>query len=502
MRYAVASAKSAVEAAAHAETAQICRAALALLDDLGIDHPTWRLRLLLLLFDSDWLEGHGDEQESILLAALEAAERSEDLADVAEAGYRCHVRVGTITHDRVSVVTSVRQRVVGLLERFTVEDDPHALLLRSAVAGLLGVLGDHDAAHVIDELERLYAAALRTGDERAIGLTAGSLAAALGDVQADPHRRATLALECFEAARLSGDFWMTEGSIAEALHAAVESADFALVSQLRERYLTATASARTPMVEYDTGLHEFGDAVRAGRTEHAIAVSKRLRASGHTSEAFMLPVRLLVTAQMRGTLAQVGELLEGLDEQLLELVSLRPIAAAMAVERGDLEAAARLYVDLGPIPAARPGMGHKGAVVGLSYRAIAAAGLEVVRDCEELETILAPLSGRLVSIFSVGCDIGAVDMFRGLLADALGSHDDADGLFADATTLHDQTGDVLQGATGRHYWARSLVVRGRYEDAAPLIRDGLEAARFVGTSSLIESLESLEAECEAAGVRP
>jgi hypothetical protein len=68
-------------------------------------------------------------------------------------------------------------------------------------------------------------------------------------------------------------------------------------------------------------------------------------------------------------------------------------------------------------------------------------------------------------VFSGGNAWGLVELYLGRLAATLGRHEIADGHFAAATAVHEREGIRLWEAHNQVFWARSLLDRGRAQEA-------------------------------------
>jgi tetratricopeptide (TPR) repeat protein len=125
-------------------------------------------------------------------------------------------------------------------------------------------------------------------------------------------------------------------------------------------------------------------------------------------------------------------------------------------------------------------------LLGTSLAAEAAARLEVTDAVEILYRQLAPLAGRHAIGHAEG-SVGAVDRYLGLLASALGRHDDAARHLEDAVHINERMGARPWTAHSRHDLAAVLRARNAPGDAtraADLDADALTAARALGMPAL------------------
>jgi DNA-binding CsgD family transcriptional regulator len=165
-----------------------------------------------------------------------------------------------------------------------------------------------------------------------------------------------------------------------------------------------------------------------------------------------------------------------------------PIAAAqlchVAMLIGDRELAMRTWP---PLRAALPGLPHDTRRVFIvptaGEVAVWLGEPDVVRQCYQLAR---PYAGLYLN--SMTSCYGAVPRILGVLASALGEHDDADRHFSTAERMEDRIGAVPFGALARLQHAAALQTRGRPGDrqrAERLAEHGAATARRLGAARLV-----------------
>ena len=165
-----------------------------------------------------------------------------------------------------------------------------------------------------------------------------------------------------------------------------------------------------------------------------------------------------------------------------------PIAAAqlchIAMLIGDRELAMRTWP---PLRAALPGLPHDTRRVFIvptaGEVAVWLGEPDVVRQCYQLAR---PYAGLYLN--SMTSCYGAVPRILGVLASALGEHDDADRHFSTAERMEDRIGAVPFGALARLQHAAALQTRGRPGDrqrAERLAEHGAATARRLGAARLV-----------------
>jgi class 3 adenylate cyclase/tetratricopeptide (TPR) repeat protein len=89
--------------------------------------------------------------------------------------------------------------------------------------------------------------------------------------------------------------------------------------------------------------------------------------------------------------------------------------------------------------------------------------------------------------------MGALDVYRGMLAGALGRHEEADALLAAGVELNDRIGAIVWAIRARLQWATLLAERGGPGDAeraAQLFTQARAGAETLGTPALLERAEA------------
>jgi DNA-binding CsgD family transcriptional regulator len=160
-----------------------------------------------------------------------------------------------------------------------------------------------------------------------------------------------------------------------------------------------------------------------------------------------------------------------------------PIAAAqighVGMLSGDRELAAQVWARLRPVLPTLPANGRRMFIVLTAGElAVWLGDLDVARDCYARTQ---PYAGRYLN--STTACYGAVARPLGVIASALGAHDDADRLLARAVEMEERIGAAAFAAQARLAHARALIARGGPEDrrtARRLAEHAAATARRLG----------------------
>jgi hypothetical protein len=89
--------------------------------------------------------------------------------------------------------------------------------------------------------------------------------------------------------------------------------------------------------------------------------------------------------------------------------------------------------------------------------------------------------------------LGAVDVYRGLLADVLGRRDEADARIAAGIELNDEIGARVWATAGRLLWAKQLAARGGAgaQRALQLFERARADAGALGAPALLAETEAV-----------
>lgn len=127
----------------------------------------------------------------------------------------------------------------------------------------------------------------------------------------------------------------------------------------------------------------------------------------------------------------------------------------------------------------------------LAMYAMTAAGLHDPAAAAVLSEQLAVPTGPVVWNGIIA--MGALDVYRGILAGALGRHGETDALLAAGVELNDRIGATVWAARARLHWATLLAERGGPGDAeraTQLFTQARAAAEALGTPALVERAEA------------
>lgn len=229
----------------------------------------------------------------------------------------------------------------------------------------------------------------------------------------------------------------------------------------------------------------FADATALGDELRRYTRAYRGAASAHIVQAFYV-------ARERGHLGSLGSLDEAADEHVHSLLTWAMLALAQ-LESGDELAAARSLERRADEEFHRHEPGKpSGAALGLFAEVAVAGGTR--GHAEVLTELLAPFSGRLLTVGLGVASIGAADRYLGMLDTLLERWDDAEMHFERALALEERArGGALLPRT-RYWHARFLAARGLPGDAGvarALLADVAADAERLGMRHLGAQAEAL-----------
>jgi tetratricopeptide (TPR) repeat protein len=191
----------------------------------------------------------------------------------------------------------------------------------------------------------------------------------------------------------------------------------------------------------------------------------------------------------------------GQHEQFLPLLE---DAIATSPELGAYQACkAMLLAELGRVDEARSVLDAElgGGVAGVNLDQETPATFAMVAEvaatlgdaglARELRDRLEFYAGRLITVHSAVCVVGAADRFRAMLAHVVGDHDAAGAAFTRAIALEESAGGRPLAARSRLWYARHLRDVGNADEAAAVAAQGLATAEDLGMPMLADQLRAL-----------
>jgi DNA-binding SARP family transcriptional activator/class 3 adenylate cyclase len=199
-------------------------------------------------------------------------------------------------------------------------------------------------------------------------------------------------------------------------------------------------------------------ALMEGRLEAAELLLDRVLETSHadTNLVNSYSAQLLLLRRDQGRIAEVLPLVENLVATSERLATARAVLALIYAELGRDANTRRVFEDLaadGFAPLPRD-------ITWPCTLAILAELCWHLRDRQratQLEQLCEPYTGQFVVLAWGACCLGAMDRYRGMLADVLGETNLADRRFADAAALEDRANAIAPLARTRLAWAASIL---------------------------------------------
>ncbi len=479
---------------AHDDAAAYFRQALDLLDAVEVDDPVGRLRqrcdLLLALGEAQRRCGAPAHRATL----LEAAALARDLGDAE--------RLATAALANTRSFWSATRQVDG--ERVAAFRDALAALdpgdspLRARLLARLAVelVYSGDAPAVRDLSDQALAMARRLGDGPTLAqVLVPRYNTIRGDPGTLPERLADTAELLALADRLGDPVLHCEAHGWRAV-ATMEAADAEEAAACLDAFDQTAAAVHQPTMLWYAAYMRASRAILDGRFDDAERLATEAfhlgQAAGQPDADLFLSVQRLQIAFERGLLGRWERPLRiALTRDPDSWWFLRSWQARCAVARGDDakaqafldELAANQFADL----AFEPTWLHI-----VANCAAVAAHLADTGRAARLAELMAPYAGQLVTLSSLAY-CGSVDHYLGLLAAALGRHQDADGHFASAAVIHQQVGAPAWLARTRLAWARSLIADGRPAGAPRLLEEAGATADALGLGSVARAVAAAQA---------
>jgi class 3 adenylate cyclase len=433
--------------------------ALELIDKAPKADPRERCELLILLGEAQRQAGESAFRETLLEAAriAESLGDADRMARAALANNRGFTSTfGEVDTERVAVIERA-------IELDGLANPARCARLLSLEA--MELLFDPDYERRRALADEALALAREAADERTLALVLRDYCAAVWSADTlDRRREMTEELERL-AARVD-DPMVELGALVSALSVACEAGLLGDARKALERWLALTDRLSQPGQRCLALSHAACLALLHGDLERAEALAEEAAELGNTAgqpDAVMIyagQIGAIRTQQGRG-----GEIV-GLIEQAAEdnpgipgfwagLASLFPdlgrhAEAAEIVRRGAADRFASVPRD--PVFV---------TTLALYSQATAAAGVREGADL--LYDLLLPWREQMV--WNGANAYGSVELYLGGLAATLGQHEVADEHFAAASAIHEREGVRVWEARNQVFWARSLLDRGRAQEA-------------------------------------
>jgi tetratricopeptide (TPR) repeat protein len=272
----------------------------------------------------------------------------------------------------------------------------------------------------------------------------------------------------------------------------MEAADAQEAATCLDAFDRLSAAVHQPTMLWYVTYMQASRAMLDGRFDDAEQLATEAfhlgQAAGQPDADLFLSVQRLQLAFERGTLRRWDRPLRiALARDPESWWFLRSWQALCALERGDRdgaqafldELAAHDFTDLAFEPTWLHIVANCGTV---------AAELGDTARVARVADLMAPYAGQMVTLSSLAY-CGAVDHYLGVLAAALGRHDEADGHFASAAAIHQHIGAPAWLARTRLAWARSLFSRGgRPDEAARLLEQAAATAEALGLAAVARAV--------------
>lgn len=229
----------------------------------------------------------------------------------------------------------------------------------------------------------------------------------------------------------------------------------------------------------------FGDVTGSGDELRRYARAYRGAASMHLVQAFYL-------ARERGQLGSLGSLDETAGEHEHSLLTWAMLALAQ-LESGDEAAAVHRLEQRADEEFHRHEPGNpSGAALGMFAEVAVTGGTRA--QAEVLSELLAPFSGRLLTVILGLASLGAADRYLGMLHTVLEHWDEAEATFEQAVALEERAGGSALLPRTRYWQACFLVARGQPGDsvgARALLADVVADADRLGMRRLGAQAEAM-----------
>jgi class 3 adenylate cyclase len=456
----VRAAELAADRGAHENAARWIRRALGLMDDDDRDWSTERRRVLVRLAEAEAVSGMAPEAR---LHALNAGRAAVDADDPA---------------------TAVRALRVRARHSFSASDpaDPERVeLLRDALS--MSSLDTWQRAALLGELakelifERDLPGRRQALEEREVLLLDLPLAervelvATAGTTSYVSAPRSVLQRQADEARAVLDDTpamsasvrWRILGHLAyTALHLGDRVALDGAIDEMTSLG-PEVGAVRMSMTRLHETMRSLIDGDVSAAERSADALVEQLEQLGVPEAIAYRSTTTLANSRERGTLVDLGPLVDALVAGAHPAGPERTMAAFVRLLRGDLEIVRAALHDLDDEEFADDAT----VQLCIAFWAEIVAGLRSEVHCARFVGILEAASG--VNLLIGGMYLGPVDRLLALLHEALGEHGRADELFEAAVAQQEELGSPPWAARTQLDWASACVVRGERERSAALL---------------------------------
>ena len=427
------------------------RAALAQLERSEDPPLTLRARILLELATALRRAGQLADSSSINDEALAVAERSGDLAVLAEAA----LTYGETGLLQVRRYGTVNEQVVAAISRVLSAIEEADSVLRARLLGGLGIAlyyRDDDRERGRNVTRQAAAMARRLGDRRLLATTLVEMLLMLDDV-ADQTEQLDVAAELalFDRSEIPVDVAPT--LVARSARVALAAGDASGLEHDIERYAREARQARQPNEVLWSTWAQSAVAFLRGRLSEA----ERLAGEAFTlheqlgswggPETYAL--HMVQVWREQGRLDEVAPLVEPLLSQATHPGAAK-LRGVFALERGQPDQIGAL---LGPDPVPRSRDFTWLAEICVTAELAAAAALPCV---DELYRALLPFQHRVVTMDATYICLGSASYHLGLLAHTFGRPDNAAAHFRQAVAVNDAIGALPWSVRSRYQLAKTL----------------------------------------------
>ena len=450
-----------------------------------------RCQVLVLLGDAEARAGDQPSSKDTFLAAASIATRIDDTGLLARSaiGYGGRFPWARAGNDS-QLIPLLRQA----LEALPTTDDPLRARLLARLAGALRDQPSHEPRASLGA--EAVAMARRIGDTDTLTYALlGWWSAALMGPE-DLERQFAVAVELDELAQRGGDRELRSDAVWVRYIASMTRGDLWEARRHHALQLDLAAELQQAPQHWYAGLIATVLALHDGRFEDAEALIEETLAVGRQAQTWDAAIaRLFAQFVLRREQGRLAELEDDLRHGITThpgYRSLRCMLLTMLVDSGGPGEARGLFDQL----AANDFVAFPKDNEWLFAMSLLAETAVSLRDNGRAETLYARLSpyANLVALAGSEVSVGPVDRPLGILAAALGRHDDAARHFEAAIAACQRMGAWPWVAHSQYAYAAMLAARGGTEDrprAIELAASARDAANQIGMTALSTETESL-----------
>ena len=310
------------------------------------------------------------------------------------------------------------------------------------------------------------------------------------------------ATEALTSAKILGDPEVFYHACSQAQINAIQAGDFDLAARCLDTMRALSGRLRQPTLMWMTSFKDAGDALMAGdatRAEQLATAALQLGTDSGQPDAFAIyGSQLMYIRHQQGRLGELVALIEQAVTENPGLPAFRPILASAHLEAGNDVIALGLLDSAAADEFASLPMDFVW-MMGMTFYASVAVELRANRPAQTLYELLAPYSGQVPFIGTLG--FFPVSLALGGLASVLGRYDEAESYFADAAHMAGRGHMKFFEARTQLEWGRMLAGRrgpGDVERARTL----LQQARLGGCRQRVRECRATGRRCALIGAQP